>query len=116
MDNLDSGALFANKKRGEKDPDFTGMIDISPDLLEKLLVKRNRGEELKLRVAGWKNTARDGKGYLRLRIKEDDQRPQQNTQQYQKPAYQQRPQQAPVGYGAPQQAPESYPGKAPWDV
>lgn len=72
MDRTNEGALFTSRRKsGPNDPDFTGSVVLSPDLLEKLVIKRNRGEEIRLSVAGWKNQSKDGKSYLRVRLRED---------------------------------------------
>ena len=72
MDNGDTGAIFPNKaKKSQEQPDFTGTIEISKDLMAKLVRTVQGGGEAKIRVAGWKNQSKAGNGYVRLRVSED---------------------------------------------
>tara|TARA_R100000808_G_C2150091_1_gene158697 strand:+ start:3408 stop:3629 length:222 start_codon:yes stop_codon:yes gene_type:complete len=56
-DNTNSGVLFANKYKedGDSRPDFVGTIDVN-------------GTEY--RLAGWKNTSKQGKRYISVKVEE----------------------------------------------
>jgi uncharacterized protein (DUF736 family) len=56
-DNTNSGVLFANKYKEEGDsrPDFVGTIDVD-------------GTEY--RLAGWKNTSKQGKRYISVKVED----------------------------------------------
>jgi hypothetical protein len=87
------GALFPNnfKKDGTQQPDWTGTVDVSKELLSALVdiakelkEKANQGEEIddtkfiKLRVAGWDRTAKNtGADYKYLTIEPLREKPEE---------------------------------------
>lgn len=58
------GSLFINRtKTSEKQPDLSGDVEITMDLLKYLVEKAKKGEDLKMRVACWVKEGRSGKFY-----------------------------------------------------
>tara|TARA_R100000664_G_C2721681_1_gene114957 strand:+ start:101 stop:400 length:300 start_codon:yes stop_codon:yes gene_type:complete len=71
MDNKiqSDGAIYTNDfKTGDKQPDWTGKIEISKDLLKQLVAKVKEGEEAEVRVALWDRTSKAGKEYKYARM------------------------------------------------
>ena len=67
-DNTNSGVLFVNEDKQGKQPDYKGKIDID-------------GRELEL--AGWKRQSkRDGKTFLSLKVQEPRQRNVESLDEY----------------------------------
>lgn len=86
------GAVFINqKKTNDKQPDFTGSIEVTRDQINMLMQMNREGQPVKLQLAVWKRVAKEsGAVYLYVSAeayKKDlqfGQQPQQ-AQQYQKP-------------------------------
>ena len=58
------GAIFTNDyKQNEKQPDWTGTIEIPKELLKDLVEKVKQGQTAELRVALWDRTSKNGKDY-----------------------------------------------------
>jgi hypothetical protein len=58
------GALFMNRnKTSDKQPDVSGDVEISMDLLKVLVTLAKEGQPLKMRMAGWVKEGRSGKFY-----------------------------------------------------
>ena len=63
------GAIFTNDwKTGEKQPDWTGNIEIPKELLKELVEKVKTGQTPELRVALWDRTSKKGKNYKYARM------------------------------------------------
>ena len=63
------GAIFTNDyKTGEKQPDWTGTIEIPKELLKDLVEKVKQGQTAELRVALWDRTSKNGKDYKYARM------------------------------------------------
>lgn len=63
------GAIFINNfKKGDKQPDWTGKIEMSKALLKQLVEKVKEGEEAVVRVALWDRTSKENKDYKYARI------------------------------------------------
>jgi len=63
------GQIFTNNfKSGEKQPDWTGSIKLSRELLKGLVTKVKEGGEAEVRVALWDRTSRDGNDYKYARF------------------------------------------------
>lgn len=62
------GGLWPHNKTSEKQPDVTGHIEISKDVLRMLVNQAKAGvSEIKLQVAGWDRTAKNnGQRYIYL--------------------------------------------------
>jgi len=70
-----SGAIYPNnyKESGTKQPDFTGSIEISKPLLKEIVEKMKNGEVgqeggVKVRLALWNNTSKQGRDYFYTRM------------------------------------------------
>ena len=63
------GAIFTNDyKQNEKQPDWTGTIEIPKELLKDLVEKVKQGQTAELRVALWDRTSKNGKDYKYTRM------------------------------------------------
>lgn len=64
-----SGVLFQNeKKQRDVQPDYTGSIEIDPELVKDLWDQLQSGNERpKASLSGWKKVSRNGKPFLSLR-------------------------------------------------
>ena len=65
------GAIYVNDfKQGDKQPDWTGKIELSKALLKQLVekVKSNPDENPEVRVALWDRTSKAGKDYKYARL------------------------------------------------
>lgn len=75
------GALFHNnRKENEKQPDFTGKLSVTSDQIRELIDMGKSGEEVVLRLAGWKRKSKAGAHYIYVsseiyRPKEEKQAP-----------------------------------------
>ena len=63
-----SGVLFSNnKKKTEKQPDFTGDLELSDEVVNDLVDQMSRGiTKPKLSLAGWKKVSRKGLNFMSL--------------------------------------------------
>lgn len=63
-----SGVLFSNnKKKTEKQPDFTGDLELSDEVVNDLVDQMSRGiTKPKLSMAGWKKVSRNGLHFMSL--------------------------------------------------
>ena len=63
-----SGVLFSNnKKKSEKQPDFTGDLEVSDEVVNDLVDQMSRGiTKPKLSLAGWKKVSRKGLNFMSL--------------------------------------------------
>lgn len=58
------GALFMNRnKTNDKQPDLSGDVEISMDMLKVLVKLAKENQPLKMRMAGWVKEGRSGKFY-----------------------------------------------------
>lgn len=63
-----SGTLFTAKKMfNEKSPHFNGFIDIDRDLL-KSLIEKSEGDEVKIKLDGWKRKDKEGNHMVSLKV------------------------------------------------
>ena len=64
------GAIYTNDyKKGDKQPDWTGSIELQKDLLKQLVEKAKAGEKTEVRVALWDRVAKQsGKEYKYARM------------------------------------------------
>ena len=72
--NQSDGAIYTNDyKNSEKQPDWTGKVSISRDMLKELVDKLRGGDTnenggVDLRVALWNRTSKNGKEYKYARL------------------------------------------------
>ena len=80
-----SGVLFANdRKQSEKQPDYTGSIEIDHDTIRDLVNQMNSGvDNPKANLAGWRKMSKAGKQFLSIRA--SVMRERQQTSSYQAP-------------------------------
>jgi len=64
-----SGVLFQNdRKQNQNQPDYTGTIEVDPELVRDLHAQLESGNERpKANLAGWKKVSKNGKPFLSLR-------------------------------------------------
>lgn len=63
------GAIYQNNfKKTDKQPDWTGKIEIHRDTLKELVEKAKTGEPAELRVALWDRTSKNGNDYKYARL------------------------------------------------
>jgi hypothetical protein len=63
-----SGTLFTAKKMfNEKSPHFNGFIEIEKDLL-LALIQKSDGEEVKIKIDGWKRKDKEGNHMVSLKV------------------------------------------------
>jgi len=86
-----SGILFQNdRKQTETQPDYTGNIEVDPEVVKDLWDQLQSGNERpKASLSGWKKISKNGKPFLSLRSSLLQER--RNKSAYQS--------QAPSGYG-----------------
>ena len=83
------GAIFINNfKDNEKQPDWTGKVSVSRDMLKELVEKLRGGDTnenggVDLRVALWNRTSKNGKEYKYARLdipqKKEEPKPVENV-------------------------------------
>ena len=72
--NQSDGAIYTNDyKNSEKQPDWTGKVSVSIDMLKELVEKLRGGDTnenggVDLRVALWNRTSKNGKEYKYARL------------------------------------------------
>ena len=72
--NQSDGAIYTNDyKNSEKQPDWTGKVSVSRDMLKELVNKLRGGDTnenggVDLRVALWNRTSKNGKEYKYARL------------------------------------------------
>lgn len=77
------GALFMNRnKTNDKQPDLSGDVEISMDMLKVLVKLAKENQPLKMRMAGWVKEGRSGKFYS-IQLSESRQQERQKP----KPAF-----------------------------
>lgn len=54
------GGLFKNDRKTGSQPDYTGNIELTPELLKELLAEAEKGSPYKARLAAWIKTGRKG--------------------------------------------------------
>lgn len=55
-----SGAIFPSRKKvGSKSPDYTGDLEITPELLQHLNDLHKAGKDIKMDIAGWLKSSRN---------------------------------------------------------
>lgn len=70
-DNSNTGVLFPNdRKTNPNQPDFTGSVILSRELILYATREIGAGREPKLTIKGWKKTSKAGKGFVSLRAEE----------------------------------------------
>jgi len=62
----DTGVLFQNREKQGKQPDYTGRIQLSKDLLRGLVAGLNDGNDAIVEVAGWKKQGPKAGEFLSL--------------------------------------------------
>tara|TARA_B100001057_G_C22616169_1_gene858544 strand:+ start:83 stop:424 length:342 start_codon:yes stop_codon:yes gene_type:complete len=63
------GAIYQNNyKKTDKQPDWTGKLEIHKDTLKELVEKVRGGEQAELRVALWDRTSKNGNDYKYARL------------------------------------------------
>ena len=87
--NQSDGAIYTNKyKENDKQPDWTGAVEISRDMLKELVNKLKIGQTaenggVELRVALWNRTSKNGKEYKYARLdipqKKEEPKPVENV-------------------------------------
>jgi len=78
-----SGVLFTNNRKSkETQPDYTGSLELSDEVVNDLVDQISRGiTKPKLSLAGWKKVSqKNGATYLSLRGNKFEERPQSNAQ------------------------------------
>jgi hypothetical protein len=70
----DTGAIFPPKdgKRSEKTPDFTGVIELSEELISGVMAQYKDSGVFKLRLIAYKNVSQAGGAYLKIYVKKDE--------------------------------------------
>ena len=58
------GAMFANKKSNEKQPDFRGKVGITKDQIKMLIEMGKAGQDVVLQLAAWNRKSKAGQTYL----------------------------------------------------
>ena len=67
--NQSDGAIYTNDyKQNDKQPDWTGKVEISRDMLKELVSIVKEGGTGELRVALWNRTSKNGKEYKYARL------------------------------------------------
>lgn len=87
--NQSDGAIYTNDyKNSEKQPDWTGKVSVSRDMLKELVEKLRGGDTnenggVDLRVALWNRTSKNGKEYKYARLdipqKKEEPKPVENV-------------------------------------
>lgn len=68
-DNSNRGVLFANERKTRPNqPDFTGNVELSRELLAFLASELSAGREPKLAISGWSKVGKSGKKFLSLSV------------------------------------------------
>ena len=64
-----SGILFQNdRKEKPTQPDYTGNIDLEPEVIRDLMAQLDEGvEQPKANLVGWRKTGKTGRPFLSLR-------------------------------------------------
>ena len=62
------GQIFTNDFKSGAQPDWTGSVKLSRELLKGLVTKVKEGGEAEVRVALWDRTSRDGNEYKYARF------------------------------------------------
>tara|TARA_R110002020_G_scaffold216326_4_gene423818 strand:+ start:1250 stop:1558 length:309 start_codon:yes stop_codon:yes gene_type:complete len=65
------GAIYTNNyKQSEKQPDWTGTVSMTKEVLKELVtkIKEDRGDSVELRVALWDRTSKKGNEYKYARL------------------------------------------------
>ena len=63
-----TGAMFAREKKSEKAADMGGDFTLEGDVLDYVIRCAERGEPVKLEIAGWKRRTRQGGQMLSVKI------------------------------------------------
>lgn len=70
-DNSNSGVMFPNdRKTSPNQPDFTGNVVLSRELIIYATREISQGREPKISLSGWKKTSNAGKGFVSLKVAE----------------------------------------------
>ena len=70
-DNSNKGALFTNdRKTNPGQPDFTGNIVLSKDLILFMTKEISAGREPKIAIKGWRKQSKAGKNFVSLAAEE----------------------------------------------
>ncbi len=87
--NQSDGAIYTNDyKNSEKQPDWTGKVSVSRDMLKELVEKLRGGDTnenggVDLRVALWNRTSKNGKKYKYAKLdtpqKKEEPKPVENV-------------------------------------
>lgn len=68
-DNSNRGALFANERKTKPNqPDFTGNVVLSQELILHVTREIAAGREPKIAVSGWRKTSNAGKQFISLSV------------------------------------------------
>ena len=67
--NQSDGAIYTNNyKKNDKQPDWTGKVELSRDMLKELVTIIKNGGTGELRVALWNRTSKNGNEYKYARL------------------------------------------------
>lgn len=69
---INSGAIFKNKKKNDKAPDFSGSLELDEALLTELLTALKNGGQAKIRLIGYTNTSAERDPWIRLLASKDE--------------------------------------------
>lgn len=70
------GVLFINKKKTtDRQPDYTGNLEISRELLGELVAAAKAGKEIKMDISGWKKQSKAGNNFLSIVAKKPYEKP-----------------------------------------
>lgn len=64
-----NGALFKNTRKQGKQPDYTGKLTITPDIIKAWVALVSGKDEVVLDIAGWMKTSNKGTTYISLLVK-----------------------------------------------
>tara|TARA_R100000773_G_C4107613_1_gene49371 strand:+ start:93 stop:395 length:303 start_codon:yes stop_codon:yes gene_type:complete len=80
-----SGGLWQNfKKKSERQPDYTGYLEISSDVVSDLVNQVENSDRAKCSIASWKKVSKKGSTWLRITVEKFDE-DRNKTQQKEEP-------------------------------
>lgn len=89
-DDDNRGGLFPRQKKTNKSPDMGGDLIIGGDLLDYILKKAERGEEVKIELSAWRKPMKNGAAFLSLQAATPYAERQQGNGAFQRQEYNQR--------------------------
>lgn len=63
-----TGALFVRQKKNPKAADYGGDVTIDGEVLDYILRQRERGQEVKIVLSGWKRMGRGNTTFISLKV------------------------------------------------